>query len=165
MVFVLVAPKEEVQKIATDSEILADGISRVPDTRSQKAQVRTRGGDFRPAALVQLGNGTMARDEEEAEIALPVAATVEGDMSLLKRWAGPAWIKATQTTQTFTMERAMEHWRGCQIHDIFGKTRRAAHARRHQGITVLHGAYDGGNLVETCASHHEKLNDARGVYS
>ena len=69
--------KEEVQQIATDSETKADGITRVPDTRSQKSQVRTRGGDFRPAALVQLGNGTMARDEEEAELALPVAATVE----------------------------------------------------------------------------------------
>ena len=31
------APNEEVQKIATDSEIVADGITRVPDTRFQKS--------------------------------------------------------------------------------------------------------------------------------
>ena len=80
-----------------------------------------------------LANGTMARDEEEAEIALLVAATAEGDMSQLKRWAGPAWIKATQNMQTFTMERAKEHWRGCKIHDTCGRHGEiAAHARRHQ---------------------------------
>ena len=65
---VVPAAKEEVQKIATDSRDKLIELRVFQIQGSQKAQVRTRGGDFRPAALVQLGNGTMATNEERAEI-------------------------------------------------------------------------------------------------
>ena len=75
-------------------------------------------------------------------------------MSLLKRWAGPAWIKSTQNIQTFTMERARSIGEAAKYTTHVGRHGEiAAHARRHQGRTVLHGAYDGGNLGDTFASH------------
>ena len=52
---------------------------------------------------MQLGDGTVARQEEEADIALPAAPTVEVDMNVPKGWAGPAWIKANKYSKTFIM--------------------------------------------------------------
>ena len=71
---------------------------------ADKAQVQRRGGDLRPATRVQFGDGTVARQEEEADIALPAATTVEVKMNVLKRRAGPAWTNATQNLQNFMME-------------------------------------------------------------